>query len=527
MKPLGELAVLVIGCLLFSGQSGYCATSFRLEHSYQLPTIHGRIQELRFVAVDRNGTTGLLIRDSLDVTLFSLSGDSAIASIPLDTMTFWKLAFADVNRDSIPDLVIGSLASRPNSFPATIAILRLYDGATGYQWTSSDSFLTSVSGPQGPLGVAAGLLDAADLDGDGYNELMVSIDSTYDNMDMSGDIIWSESAHSFGYYSFPSTRAWRNGSFLTRLDTLRLPGGELIAFPTLYWYYNLKAGHGGLDNYQSFQSPVHLHFNGTIGVSLGHNNVESCNNDVSNGNVFTLLAQGPILGDSLRPNMLIAYHKSFHSYPVCPAIDSDSLILFALAGADSVARVWEVAPSRDLLISTFFFHPQRSGKLLAQRNGQLLVLDASSLAVSDSLGPVPSGTGGWMYPAGDGIPRFVVTNGSTLTEYLLSDSTATDSNNDPSDLPLAFSLSPNYPNPFNPSTEIRYSIPRASQVSIAVYNVLGQRVTGLVDLHQKAGNYRITWDGTDSRGKSVASGIYFYRMKADQFVQSHKMILLK
>ena len=132
-----------------------------------------------------------------------------------------------------------------------------------------------------------------------------------------------------------------------------------------------------------------------------------------------------------------------------------------------------------------------------------------------------------MYPAGDGIPRFVVTNGSTLTEYLLSDSTATDSNNDPSDLPLAFSLSPNYPNPFNPSTEIRYSIPRASQVSIAVYNVLGQRVTGLVDLHQKAGNYRITWDGTDSRGKSVASGIYFYRMKADQFVQSHKMILLK
>lgn len=97
----------------------------------------------------------------------------------------------------------------------------------------------------------------------------------------------------------------------------------------------------------------------------------------------------------------------------------------------------------------------------------------------------------------------------------------------PRGLPDAFCLSQNYPNPFNPSTVIEYSIPRRSQVEITLYNLLGQKVKTLVDKVEPAGNYSAYWNGTDYSGKPVASGVYLYRLKAGDFVETRKMILLK
>jgi len=95
------------------------------------------------------------------------------------------------------------------------------------------------------------------------------------------------------------------------------------------------------------------------------------------------------------------------------------------------------------------------------------------------------------------------------------------------ELPLTFSLSQNYPNPFNPSTVIEFTVPRRSQVEVLVYNLLGQMVVNLVDQPMSQGTYRTTWDGRDESGGHVASGVYFYRLKAEHFVQVKKMILLK
>ncbi|MFH2036867.1 MAG: T9SS type A sorting domain-containing protein [Candidatus Zixiibacteriota bacterium] len=94
-------------------------------------------------------------------------------------------------------------------------------------------------------------------------------------------------------------------------------------------------------------------------------------------------------------------------------------------------------------------------------------------------------------------------------------------------LPTSFSLSQNHPNPFNPSTMIEYSLPTRSPVKISIYNILGQKVTTLVDETVSAGNHNVIWNGTDKNGQPVASGIYFYRIETDQFIDSKKMILLK
>ncbi len=95
------------------------------------------------------------------------------------------------------------------------------------------------------------------------------------------------------------------------------------------------------------------------------------------------------------------------------------------------------------------------------------------------------------------------------------------------DLPMTYELDQNYPNPFNPITAISYSLPKASAVTLEIYNVLGQKVKTLVDSYQGAGQYEVLWDATDYNGNRVSSGLYFYRMNAGDFTKTKKMLLLK
>ncbi len=89
-------------------------------------------------------------------------------------------------------------------------------------------------------------------------------------------------------------------------------------------------------------------------------------------------------------------------------------------------------------------------------------------------------------------------------------------------VPESYELSQNYPNPFNPATNIAFALPEASHVKLSVYNVLGQEVTTLRDELMEAGKHIIAWDAGDR-----ASGIYFYRITAENFSQTKKMMLLK
>ena len=89
------------------------------------------------------------------------------------------------------------------------------------------------------------------------------------------------------------------------------------------------------------------------------------------------------------------------------------------------------------------------------------------------------------------------------------------------------SLAQNYPNPFNPSTTIAFSIAKASNVELAVYDVGGRRVRTLIDGPKAADHYRVEWDGLNDAGTRVASGIYFCRLRSDSFGATKKMILIK
>jgi len=94
-------------------------------------------------------------------------------------------------------------------------------------------------------------------------------------------------------------------------------------------------------------------------------------------------------------------------------------------------------------------------------------------------------------------------------------------------LPKSFSLAQNYPNPFNAGTNISFSLPSAGYVELSVYDLLGRKVTILLDSFLPAGNHLVTWDGRSGIGERMATGIYFYRLKAEGFDDTKKMLLVK
>ncbi|UCC45311.1 MAG: T9SS type A sorting domain-containing protein [Candidatus Zixiibacteriota bacterium] len=104
----------------------------------------------------------------------------------------------------------------------------------------------------------------------------------------------------------------------------------------------------------------------------------------------------------------------------------------------------------------------------------------------------------------------------TLLTKSEATATAVGSNN----VPLA--LTGNFPNPFNPSTNICFSLPEASQVTLEVFNILGRKVTTLIDRSMDAGHHSVEWNG-----HNIASGVYFYRLTVGEFIETKKMVLLK
>lgn len=94
-------------------------------------------------------------------------------------------------------------------------------------------------------------------------------------------------------------------------------------------------------------------------------------------------------------------------------------------------------------------------------------------------------------------------------------------------MPNEFSLGQNYPNPFNPMTHISYQLSSLSFVTLAIYDLLGREIKTLVSEDQPAGFYNVDWDGKDELGNTVPSGVYLYSLKAGNFIQSKKMIMMK
>ena len=178
----------------------------------------------------------------------------------------------------------------------------------------------------------------------------------------------------------------------------------------------------------------------------------------------------------------------------------------AVIGGVAFSGASNIAAGQDQLFATIYF---------SLKSGQTFTA-GESVTIDSSFVP-PAGPFQVVYP---GIlnrkPRFKGAQLVTFNDVAIGGS-----------LPTSFAVEQNYPNPFNPETKIRYSAPRATDYTIDIFNVLGQRVRTLSGYIATAGTFETTWNGRDDNGAGVASGMYFYTFKAGEFVSTRKMLLTK
>ncbi len=141
----------------------------------------------------------------------------------------------------------------------------------------------------------------------------------------------------------------------------------------------------------------------------------------------------------------------------------------------------------------------------------------TGLDVDDvSIGRVPDGTDNWSFFG----PGYSYPPSPGSSDNMIA--------NDEETIPSAqAALNANYPNPFNPETTISFTLPQQANASLTVFNIRGQKVKSLFNGQAQQGTTSVVWKGTDDTGKSVSSGIYYYRLQTSNQVQTRKMVLMK
>lgn len=182
---------------------------------------------------------------------------------------------------------------------------------------------------------------------------------------------------------------------------------------------------------------------------------------------------------------------------------------FSAAGGDMVS-IEMIAVAPRLTPSIQLFAP--SGKMIAS--------DAAADFALISNFVIPS-NGQYVIIASDDI------GDETGAYFLVLLRSVTDVTENDNAVPADFSVAQNHPNPFNPQTTIGFSLPRSATVTIDIYNLLGERIRKLVSRTMPPGEHAVVWDGRDDDGGEISSGVYFYRLRADDFSATRKMLLVR
>ncbi len=173
---------------------------------------------------------------------------------------------------------------------------------------------------------------------------------------------------------------------------------------------------------------------------------------------------------------------------------------------------------------------------LQQANAQDLVLQDTTITTTTIFSANSSAAGPNFTIASTGdvilsaetiavIPQFFIVQGGKL--QVVSGAPPVSVETEDPIIPDEFIVHQNFPNPFNPETEIRFGLTRDTHVVISIYNMLGQQIGTLIDTQYAAGFHSVRWDGKDRNGRPVSSGVYLYQIQAGEFSRVRKMSLIR
>lgn len=509
MRLLG----LMVPLLLVLPPTLWAEIGLNQQVSYDIPSLTGTIRAWDLNDIDHDGTPEILAADSTTLVVYSWRLDSVftVQSIP----TGWSrtsVLLADINRDSVADVVIGG-----NFDSTTIREFRIrsFDGASGFSAVSQRRHFATGS-YTGLESIGLITLQAVDIDSDGYNELYVSFDS------MATTVITDYTAGlAYLYHAFPDSVRSRRPVLTTDL-TPWIPRNDTALFLT-HEYYRYYSQSGNDYTYSLLLPYV----------------VDAAGDSIAS---FDTQRTGTCFGWEFLYSRIDELKVACRG-DLDPAIPGDEVLLFFLWGyqcdfigesgarlesrrlvaADSLEALWQTPLDLDRYRS-FLFYPGYPGLFFGidEIDRRVTQFDGSDGSVRQTSAALPGGSYSWIHSYPDSLPRLMVLDSLTVAIYTLDVATGVDDTDSDLPLPVAFSITGPYPNPFNPATTVSLSLPRAGRLTVAVFDLLGREVTVLHDGYSAAGDIELVWDA-----RNVSSGVYFIRARLDETTRSVKAMLLK
>jgi len=489
--------------------------------SFSVPGL-GTIEKYDFGDVNFDGFPEILASDGNSAVLYSYRYDSVLFTFSLDTLGSQRdwftygLVIADINRDYFPDLVIGGYSTQDLASP----FLRLYFyNGTGF-WGDPDSlfleFPSSISWMV--FGEGLDLFDAVDFNNDGYTEFVFSCDSGVGGSITRPDVLYGITNV---YYSFPDSILYHDNVVHSRARTLPEPYAEYTTMRQHHESYWSLAGTGNISSETTF------HFYQDMidgGMSMNTSSLPwtlYCSKESRSGN-YGESSVGDIDPDAEGIEMIAGWGKSLCCLdgpdPVCTT--STGTGLFQFVPPNRLEKLYDIVPGS--IIGYPVFLPQYPGSFFSLSDDSIYQYDGRDGSLIRSAAFTLSGDRNWTDPFDGNNLYMVMTQSNTITVYAPNVITDADDNSPPL-LPTTLNLGKPYPNPFNATQTIPVKIIPGHELTVDVFNLLGQKVKALYTGRPSASALNLTW-----KADNLPSGIYFVRAIAEDgnsaFVRS---ILLK
>ena len=487
------------------------------ETGYTVRGLSGRIRDLQYADYDKDGVFELLATSYRDLVVYSPKNDSILFHADMDSTASYRILFSDVTHDSIPDIVLQ--ATRSDRYHLTI-VITVFDGSTNFQFSYCDS---STGHGYGYYGPHATVLYCTDIDGDGYQELIVPTDDVIESIN-SPNVTYSGPGYCICYDHFPASVAWRLNAYLLNLQQVETGPGQIAVVGTACAYYSSQLMYPGPGpSYSSYYASVgRLESNGTVPTLVAMPGIDGCNwYRYGNSNSVSFLSSGQILGSPSTRELLVSQHAAFANLEFNPGCESsvfDSLFLFQFVEADSLVRVW----GRGSGCNGSYFHPKLPGYLLGIYGSYLDMFNGVDGSLVSSIAVVPNGTREWHNIAGDGDPKLIAVVDSSISVYRLDIRVDVTEPEYDRNLPSDFSLSCAYTNPFNNSVNLVVSTAGKTEMRVSIFNLLGEQVDELLNATVSAGSHRLSRDAA-----GFPSGVYLIRASTHEATRTAKVVMIK
>ncbi len=496
--------------------------------SFDIPGPAG-IYIYAFHDIDHDGVPEILAGGEDYLWLYSSTADSILFVAPYRLYRAPSIVFADINRDSVADIAV-AYGYQGSGISDNALVVNVYNGADLWlcqayhfptpvpsEWYEDPGAFIFQPGP-GLTGFSA-----QDLDNDGYDELFVSYGYAAEVIDQ----VWRDSTFRIGgiarmFFSFPDSILWSRNEYLMSNPAFRYfdNQGILTADEIRYIEYS-----GPKPDYILSSEKAMLVTSGGIAPLDIRPPISSLAwqkpiVDWESAIDVKCLAFGQIDDSDSAPDMLVNYYYRYDDYVNDSYSEIDAHCLYRAVSASDYELVWYKPPPE---FDTYAFLPQFPGSYFAEGQGRFYRISGSTGDIIDTVANTPAGTLKWDYPYGPGHPYLVSTSvdSNHVSIYKIMELTDADDEYQPL-LPATLSLGKPYPNPFNAEQTIPVTITPGHELTVTVYNLLGQKVETLYEGRPSANTLTLTW-----HADNFASGIYFVRAIGGDDIAVVRSILLK